>query len=148
MFRILALLRNTIFLLMVIATLAVSTAVLTIKTISLGAQVTAMTASAASAAIAHRKEIAATVARVKAKARLRRVAAAFPFVGIGVVGYFERQDFVEWQEDNPEGTLAEYSCEVATISAEVADEVLQELPESVRPSRDQLLSYLDGCDRQ
>ena len=147
MVAVFALFKNTVFMLIMCATLAVSTAALAFKAISLTAQVATMTASATTAAIAHRKTIASTVARLKAKARLRRVMAAVPLVGIGAAGYFERQDFIEWQADNPEGTLAEYSCEVATISAEVVDEVLQELPAEIRPGRDLVLSYLDECDQ-
>lgn len=147
MLTVFAFFKNTVFLLILCATLAMSTAALAFKAISLTAQVATMTASATTAAIAHRKSLASTVARLKAKARLRRVMAAVPLVGIGAAGYFERQDFVEWQEENPEGTFTEYSCEVATISAEVVDEVLQELPEEVRPSRDLVLSYLQECDQ-
>lgn len=141
-----ALLKNTTFLLITCATLAVSTAGLAVKTASLTAQVGLMTANAAGAAIAHRKAIAAAVARTKAKARLRRIVAAIPLVGIGAVAEFERRDFVAWQEENPEGTFGEYGCEVATVSAEVMDEVLQELPEWSRPKPETVLGFLPECE--
>ena len=143
---ILALLKNTTFLLITCGTLAVSTVGLAVKTASLTTQVGLMSANAAAAAIAHRKAIAAAVARAKAKARLRRLAAAVPIVGIGAVAEFERRDFLAWQEDNPDGTYGEYGCEVATISAEVMDEVLQELPERVRPRHDRVLGLLPECE--
>lgn len=141
-----ALFKNTVFLLVTCATLAVSTAGLAVRSVQLSAEVAGLSASAATAAIANRKAIAAAVARTKAKARLRRVVAAIPIAGIAAAGYFEHQDFAEWQEDNPDGTASEYGCEVATLSAEVVDEVLQELPERVRPSRDTVLSLLPECE--
>lgn len=143
---ILALLKNTLFLGVMCLSLAVSTATLAVKTVSMGAQITTMTAAGAATALAHRKAIAAAVTRAKAKARLRRAVAAAPFVGIAAVGYFEHQDYQEWQQENPNGTLSEYSCEVATISAEVVDEVLQDFPEMVRPSREMVLSLVPECD--
>lgn len=48
-----------------------------------------MSANAAAAAVRHRKELAEAVARTKAKARLRRLVAAVPFVGAGAIVYFE-----------------------------------------------------------
>ncbi len=133
------------FLLITCATLLVGTAGLTIKATVLSAQVTTLTVRATASVVENRKAIAAAVARAKAKARLRRLIAVIPLAGIGAVGYFERQDFVVWQEDNPEGNIGDYSCEVATVSADVMDEVLHDLPELVRPSRNFVLSKLPEC---
>lgn len=116
------------------------------RTAALTAQVGTMGATAAATALANRKAITAAVLRTKAKARMRRAAVAVPFVGAGLLVEFERRDFLEWQEDNPEGTMVDYSCEMATISIEIVDEVLQELPEKVRPSRDRVLSWLPECE--
>lgn len=140
-----ALFKQTSFLLVLCGILFTSTATLAVRTASLTAQVGTMGATAAATALANRKAIAAAVARTKAKARLRRMAVAVPIVGLGLVAEFERRDFLEWQEENPEGTYGNYGCEVAAVSAEVLDEVLQELPESVRPSRDTVLSRLPEC---
>ncbi|MEM1365310.1 MAG: hypothetical protein AAGH82_06115, partial [Pseudomonadota bacterium] len=110
--------------------------------ISLTAQVATVTASAAAAAVAHRQAMARALARAKAKARLRRAMAAIPIAGLGVVAELERRDYLEWKQDNPDGDLTEYGCEIAELSAEVIDEVLQDLPEAVRPSRDFVLSLV------
>lgn len=131
---------------MLCVTLATTTLSLGIWAISLTTQVATMTASAAATAIAHRKAIAAAIVRAKAKARLRRIMVAVPLAGIAAVGYFEHGDYQEWKEDNPDGGLGDYGCEVGTISAEVIDEVLQELPETVRPSRDLVLARLPECE--
>jgi len=141
-----AIFKQTSFLLVLCGILFTSTATLAVRTASLTAQVGTMGAAAAASAIANRKAIAAAVTRTKAKARLRRMAVAVPIAGLGLAAEFERRDFVEWQEQNPEGTYGEYGCEVATVSAEVMDDVLQDLPERVRPSRDTVLSWLPECE--
>lgn len=74
---------------------------------------------------------AKTKMRTKAQARMRRILVAIPFVGIGLVGYFEKQDYEEWKAENPEGTFEDYTCEVAEISAELVDDLLQSLPNDV-----------------
>ena len=140
-------LRNSTFLIITCATLAVSTAGLALKSVQLSAQVAGFTASAATAAIANRRAISAAVARTKARARLRRTVTSIPLVGVAALAAFERQDYLEWQEENPNGTKGEYGCEVATLSAEFIDEVLQEMPEWIRPSQDTVLSILPECDK-
>lgn len=72
-----------------------------------------------------------TRTRTKAVARLKRTLVAVPVIGIGIASYFEKKDFDEWQKDNPNGTLKEYTCEVSAISAEYLDEVLQALPQNL-----------------
>lgn len=139
--------KNTTFLLFTCATLAVTTAGLAIKTVSLTTQVAGLSASAATAALAQRKANLAAVARIKAKARLRRIVAAIPVAGLAAAAEFERRDFLEWQANNPEGTFGQYSCEVATVSAEVIDEVLQEVPEIVRPSPETVIGLLPECSK-
>lgn len=139
-------LRTTSFMVMLCVTLVTTTTSLAIWTISLTSQVATMTAGAAATLLQHRKAIAAAVARTKAKARLRRTMAAVPLVGMAAVGYFEHRDFQEWKQENPDGDWQDYGCEVGTVSAQVIDEVLQELPEEVRPGRDLVLSQLPACD--
>ena len=140
-----AFLKNTTFLMILCASFAISTISLAARTFSLAAQVTALTASAASTAVAHRKTLASAVAREKAKARIRRYIAAIPVAGLAAVAYFETEDFLEWQEDNPDGTKTDYACEVADASAMVIDETLQALPDNLRPSSDFVLSRLPEC---
>ena len=138
--------RNTVFVGALVVSLATSTIALGAWALSLTTQVATMTASAAAAAIANRKAIAGAVARTKAKARLRRFVAVLPFAGVAAVTVFERQDYLEWKEDNPDGDFTEYSCQSARLSAEVIDDVLAELPETMRPSRDFLLAQLPTCE--
>jgi len=146
MFNPFRLFRRTVFVIWLCAGLAVSAATLAAWVFNLSVQVAAMSATAASTAIKHRKELAKAVSKAKAKARIRRVMVAVPAVGTIVAIAFEAEDYAEWQEKNPDGTFADYSCEVATSSAEVVDEVLQELPELARPSSDTVLSWLPQCD--
>jgi len=143
--RIFAFFRTAAFLAVLCLSLATTAVSLGVWAVSLTAQVTTMTAGAAAAAIANRKAIAAAVLRTKAKARLRRALVVVPVAGIGAAIAFERQDFLEWKQDNPDGDLKAYGCEVSVVSAEVVDDVLQDLPEQVRPSRDWLLSRMPDC---
>lgn len=143
--RVLGWLRNTVVLMWLCGALAVSTVALGVQALTLSAQVATVTASASAAALRHRKDLAKAVSKAKAKARLRRVLVAIPVVGAGAAVAFEAQDFRDWQIDNTEGTFADYSCEVSTLSAEVVDEVLQDLPDGLRPSRDMVLNQLPEC---
>ena len=70
---------------------------------------------------------------MKAKARVRRLVIAVPIAGAGAAGYFELREYLEWKEEHPGGTFDDYTTEVASASAEIADEVLQELPGRWRP---------------
>ncbi len=150
---ILFLLRSTAFLLVVCATLATTTLSLGIAAVSMSAQVATLTAGAAVAATTQARAVATAVAKAKAKektkektkARLKRVLVAVPVAGLAAAAAFEYADYLEWQQVHPEGTAAEYGCEVAALSAEVIDEVLQDLPEATRPPRDLVLSQLPAC---
>lgn len=139
-------LRSTAFVVALIFVLASSVIGTTLWALQLSAAVTTMSANAAAAATRHRNELAEAVARTKAKARLRRLVAAVPFVGAGAVVYFEDQDYRDWLAENPGGTPGEYACEVARLSAEVIDEVLTELPEGARPSPETALSWMPECE--
>lgn len=111
----------------------------------LTATVATMTASAASMAIRHRKDMARAVAKVKAKARLRRMLVAIPLIGLPVAAAFEVRDYEEWQAENPDKDFNDYACEVSSLTAEVMNEVLQELPEYLRPSRSTILEFVPKC---
>ena len=110
--------------------------------------VATMSAKAATTAAAHRKQLAKAVAKTKAKARLRRAIVAVPLVGAGAIAYFEKQDYREWLEKNPEGTRKQYACEVASLTAEVVDEVLQDLPQMMRPAPETVLGYVPECNEE
>ena len=134
--------KSTVFLTTLCLMLAISTATLAVKTLSLGTKVAAVTAGAVAA---QRKAVATAVTRTKAKARLRRMVVMVPVAGIAAAGYFEEQDYQEWKAQNPEMGRKDYACEVSRVSAEVVDDMLQGLPEDVRPSREFLLSRLPDC---
>ncbi|MBE0453324.1 hypothetical protein [Roseovarius autotrophicus] len=73
---------------------------------------------------------------------------AIPVVGALTIAYFEEQDFQDWLEENPEGTRKQYACKVASLTAEVMDEVLQDLPESIRPAPETVLRYMPECNAE
>lgn len=98
----------------------------------------------------HRSELMEQKAKLKARERIRRCLIAVPVVGAGLIVYFEEQDFQEWLLDNPNGSRAEYACEVATYSAEVLDEMVetvvdagQSLPEAVQPDPEKVKQWLE-----
>ena len=72
-----------------------------------------------------------TKTRTKAIARMKRLLVAIPVAGIGLAGYFEKQDYDEWKEDHPEGNPQMYACEISQISAAYMDKLLQGLPENI-----------------
>jgi hypothetical protein len=70
--------------------------------------------------IKHKKEIVKT----KVKERGKRLLAAIPVVGIGAIGWFEKQEYDEWKLNNPQGTFVEYKNEVIDATSEVAGEMV------------------------
>ncbi|WP_425061906.1 hypothetical protein [Roseovarius confluentis] len=60
--------------------------------------------------IRNRARVNDAVLKAKAKARLQRYILAVPVAGAIALLYFEDQDYAEWKEANPEGTLEEYGC--------------------------------------
>jgi len=149
--------KSTVFLVLVSATLAISTIALALKVVQLGVQVATLTASAAAASAAYKVDkaqaVTKTKARERAKARIKRFAIAgtaiVPVVGMVVapamVAAFEKAEFDDWQEENPNQGFGDYACETGDITAEIIDETLQELPESLRPSSDKLSSLMPEC---
>ena len=96
-----------------------------------------------------RSELMEQKAKLKARERIRRSLIAVPVVGAGLIVYFEEQDYQDWLIDNPNGSRADYACEVASYSAEVIDEIVenvvdagQSLPESVRPDPETVKEWL------
>lgn len=129
---------------LVVASLSISI-MLGLWAFQLTATLATATANVASMAVRHRKEMARALAKAKAKARLRRALVAVPVIGIATAVAFEVQDYNEWQEENPDKTHNDYICEVRTMTAEVMDEVLQELPALIRPSPDTVMERLPTC---
>lgn len=98
----------------------------------------------------HESELLEQKAKLKARERIRRTLIAVPVVGAGLIVYFEEQDYQDWLIDHPDGSRADYACEVASYSAEVIDEIVenivdasQNLPKSVRPDPDNVTQWLE-----
>jgi membrane-associated protease RseP (regulator of RpoE activity) len=73
--------------------------------------------------IKHKKAIVKT----KIKERGKRVLAAIPIVGLIAVAWFEKLEYEEWHQDNPDGTPEQYSKEMADLVYEMADEYYEEI---------------------
>jgi hypothetical protein len=136
--------RSAMFLFILVVGLGVALIQTSLSLASLTAQVTTLTADAATAVIQHKKQMAKAVSKEKAKARLKRLIVAVPLVGTGAALAFEANEMKAWLEENPGKSSTDYGCEVASSSAEVMDEVLAELPEKFRPSSDFVLSQMPG----
>lgn len=143
--KVLGIFRSIVFLGWLCAALLAASLALGAWAMQMAVTVATMSAAAATTAAAHRKELARAVAKAKAKARLRHVIVALPFVGGAAIVYFENQNYQEWKEENPSGTRSDYLCEMAELTAEVMDDVLQGLPERLRPNPELLLSRTPAC---
>ena len=75
-----------------------------------------------------------TLAKQKAKGRLKRIVIAVPVVGAMAALSFEAYAYNDWKSEHPCGTVNDYGAEIATRSSEVIDDVLLELPEDYRPA--------------
>lgn len=137
--------KNVIFLAWLVGALVSLSIGLTWWSIQLTASVARVTTEAATAAVKHRKEVARAVAKTKAKARLKRALVMIPVAGIAVGAYFEEQDYKEWKQQNPDGNRKDYACEVAVLTAEVLDEILQEIPEAIASPQEVLVGQLPEC---
>jgi hypothetical protein len=149
--------RNSILIIWICGTLAVSTVGVGVWAVQQSLRVASLTADLASSVselastkAAHKKALSEQKAKLKAKARLRRAIVAVPIVGAGLILYFEEQDFQEWLDENPEGDRTQYACEVAEHSADILDvivadtvEAAQSLPKSVRPNSETVKSWLE-----
>ncbi|MCY4302237.1 MAG: hypothetical protein OXC68_10975 [Aestuariivita sp.] len=157
MVRFFRFIKSTVFLVCVCAILAVSTIALAVKVVQLGVQVATLTASAAAASAAYKIDKAQAVtqakARERAKARIKRFAiagaAVVPVVGMvaapTMAVSFERAVFDDWKAENPDKDFEDYACETGDITAELVDETLQDLPESMRPPTDVLGAWMPEC---
>ena len=124
----LGLLRNSTFVILLIGSLTSLAVSASIWAISQTMRVATLSKSVATQAVQNRRQIA----RLAAKARLRRIVAAVPLAGIAAAGYFEERDRREWLEANPGKTNADYACQVAELTTEVMDEVLAGMPMEIQ----------------
>ena len=144
--RLFRIVKGTLTLGVICVMLLVTVVGLAVHSVALATQLTLAAKNVAEA-------VARAKARERAKARVRRFAiagaATVPVAGIlaapAIAGSFEVADFNEWRTDNPEGGFGDYACEAGGMSAELVDEVLQELPEPMRPSPDKIRSWMPRC---
>ena len=139
----LKLFKNVFFLGFLVISLAISTLTLGFHAANLTAKVAVLTAASTVAAVKHRKEIA----KVLAKARLKRFIVAIPILGSGAAVAFEASEFKNWQAANPQKSEVDYLCENASLTIEVFEEVIKDLPESFQVSPEVLGLELKGCGR-
>ncbi len=97
--------------------------------------------------IKHKKEIKKTISKIKAKARLKRMITMLPFAGAAAGIYFEESEFQEWLLDNPDGTRSDYLCEIADITSEILDEVINDLPQSIKPNKKLIKTIAPECQK-
>ena len=142
----LSIFKNTVFVLWLVGALASLSIGTTVFALQAMATATRLSAQAATTAVTHRREITQAVAKVKAKARLKRMLTMIPIAGVAAGAYFEEQEYEEWLISNPEGSRQEYLCEIAIMSSEVIDEILLGLPEMLRPSKAALSDMMPKCE--
>jgi len=62
-----------------------------------------------------------------------------------IAGSREVADFNDWKADNPEGGFGDFACETGEASADLVDEVIQELPEPMGPNSDMVRLWMPEC---
>ena len=107
-----------------------------------------LSAEITSNTIKHRKEIKKTISKIKAKARLKRIITMLPIAGAAAGIYFEESEFQEWLIDNPNGKRSDYLCEIAEITSEIIDEVIDALPQSIKSGENLLKAITPECTKQ
>lgn len=74
----------------------------------------------------HKKDIAKVKVKQRSKAKIQRVVAAIPVVGVASLVVFEKLEFDDWKTDHPNGTFSEYSDEITQTVNELLMEEYQE----------------------
>ena len=122
----------------------------TVRIASLTAELTNSATELAATKATHKKSLSKQKAKLKAKARLRRGLIAVPFIGAALIIYFEEQDFQEWLDEHPQGNRTQYACEVATFSAEIIDDLVEDtltaaenLPDYLQPNAQKVKTWLE-----
>ena len=93
-----------------------------------------------------KKKLEEAKAKEKAKARLKQTIIAIPFIGATAFAAFELNDFRKWKKENPSKEKSAYTCETASVYADLINEVLLELPENARPSERTINSLIEMCE--
>ena len=141
----LSLFKNTVFLIWLLCSLASITVFTSIWALQKTFMVAKLSAKITSNTIKHRKEIKKTITKIKAKARLKRIITMLPIAGAAAGIYFEESEFQEWLTDNPNGKRSDYLCEIAEITSEIIDEVINDLPQSIKSGENLLRAISPAC---
>jgi hypothetical protein len=140
-------LKNTVFLIWLLCSLASITVFSSIWALQKTFMVAKLSAEITSNTIKHRKEIKKTITKIKAKARLKRIITMLPIAGTAAGIYFEESEFQEWLIDNPNGKRSHYLCEIAEITSEIIDEVIDDLPQSIKSGENLLKAITPECTK-
>ena len=143
----LSLFKNTVFVIWLLCSLATITVFSSIWALQKTFMVAKLSAEITSNTIKHRKEIKKTITKIKAKARLKRIITMLPIAGTAAGIYFEESEFQEWLIDNPNGKRSDYLCEIAEITSEIIDEVINDLPQSIRSGENLLKAISPTCKK-
>ena len=143
----LSLFKNTVFLIWLLCSLASITVFSSIWALQKTFMVAKLSAEITSNTIKHRKEIKKTITKIKAKARLKRIITMLPIAGTAAGIYFEENEFQEWLIDNPNGKRSDYLCEIAEITSEIIDEVIDALPQSIKSGETLLKAITPECTK-
>jgi len=144
---VLSLFRNTVFMIWLLCSLASITVFSSIWALQKTFMVAKLSAEITSNTIRHRKEIKKTITKIKAKARLKRMITMLPIAGAAAGIYFEESEFQEWLIDNPNGKRSDYLCEIAEITSEIIDEVIDALPQSIKSGENLLKAITPECTK-
>ena len=142
-----SILKNTVFLIWLLCSLASITVFSSIWALQKTFMVAKLSAEITSNTIKHRKEIKKTITKIKAKARLKRIITMLPIAGTAAGIYFEESEFQEWLIDNPNGKRSDYLCEIAEITSEIIDEVIDDLPQSIKSGENLLKAITPECTK-
>ena len=143
----LSLFRNTVFMIWLLCSLASITVFSSIWALQKTFMVAKLSAEITSNTIRHRKEIKKTITKIKAKARLKRMITMLPIAGAAAGIYFEESEFQEWLIDNPNGKRSDYLCEIAEITSEIIDDVIDDLPQSIKSGENLLKAITPECTK-
>ena len=143
----LSLFKNTVFVIWLLCSLASITVFSSIWALQKTFMVAKLSAEITSNTIKHRKEIKKTITKIKAKARLKRIITMLPIAGAAAGIYFEESEFQEWLIDNPNGKRSDYLCEIAEITSEIIDEVIDALPQSIKSGENLLKAITPECTK-
>ena len=143
----LSLFKNTVFLIWLLCSLASITVFSSIWALQKTFMVAKLSAEITSNTFKHRKEIKKTISKIKAKARLKRIITMLPIAGAAAGIYFEESEFQEWLIDNPNGKRSDYLCEIAEITSEIIDDVIDDLPQSIKSGENLLKAITPECTK-